>query len=172
MHVSEIYNGLYETLQPSRYTRRTATTDPDAMPTIVALGLAWEKHLEGCLLAAGVPASRPGEFLREEGVAFSPDLLIDNGVTRVGEIKFTRYKMPDSPEGYYDERFAKWVTQMKAYCYALKTPYGQLLALHLNGNYKSVREPTLVITDFEFTPQELEREWRLLMNHAQAKGML
>jgi len=170
LHVSDIYGSLYKTLQPSRYAARKthAEKDEDYDPIMVALGLAWESHVERALTVAGVRAERPGEFFSPEGIAFSPDLLIDNGHTMVGEIKFTRYKM-----GYYhDEKFAKWVTQMKAYCYHLKTPYARLFALHMGGDYRFNRKPTFVVTDFTFTEKELAREWQLLLSHARQKGLL
>ena len=173
LHISTIYNDLYKTLQPSRYAKKrvlTAATpnEEEFDPMMVGLGLAWEAHLEKVLHAAGVPATRPGEFRTPEGVAFSPDLLIDNGHTAVGEIKLTRYKTGD----YRDEKFAKWITQMKAYCYHLGTPHARLFALHMNGDYRAHRDPTLVITDFEFTPTELKREWATLLSHARQRRLL
>ena len=173
LHVSDIYNDLYKTLQPSRYAKKrlftpTTPNEEDFDPMMVGLGLAWETHLEKVLHAAGVKAERPGEFTTAEGIPFTPDLLVDNGHTATGEIKFTRYKMGD----YRDEKFAKWITQMKTYCYHLGTPYARLFALHLNGDYRTHRDPTLVITDFEFTATELKREWAMLLSHARQQRLL
>lgn len=167
--MSDIYGSLYQTLQPSRYAvkRKEGPETPNA--TLIGLGLAWETHLEKVLVQAGINAQRPGEFRTKEGIIFSPDLLIDNGVTRLGEIKLTRYAMTGD---YRDERFAKWMTQCKAYCYHLETPYATLLALHVGGNYREVRDPTLVITELEFTPRELRDEWERLLRHAQEQRML
>src|SRR5216683_6166125 len=78
VHMSDLYNSVYQELEPDRFKA-------DAGPNVIkmALGLAWEQYLERLLQEQGVQAERPGEFVTDEGVAFSPDLLVVNGHPRV-----------------------------------------------------------------------------------------
>lgn len=173
VHVSDLYNSLYRTLQPNRYAKKGALVDSPFDPGIMALGLAWEAHFEKVLKAAGVDAERPGEFTTKEGVTFSPDLLINNGGTRGGEIKLTRYAIAPIT----DDRFAKWRTQMMAYGHHLQIADWTLYAFHILGtnNYNDpleLRNPTLVETHIEFTKAEMAEEWGILVRHGQQLKLL
>src|SRR5262245_48994017 len=84
IHASDIYGDLFEFLDPKRYK-----FEGPPNPLLLALGTAWEKHLEYLLERNGINAYRPGEVMSLDGIPFSPDLIIFNGHTRVGEIKLT-----------------------------------------------------------------------------------
>lgn len=62
----------------------------------------------------------------------------------------------------------KYLVQVKAYCYMLKTLIGYLHVCYVNGDY-SYRspggDPTYKVYRFEFTKQELEENWAMLKNH-------
>jgi hypothetical protein len=163
-HVSDLYNGLYQVLQPQRYT--TGGTPPAVK---MAMGLAWEQYLEKVLVASGIQAHRPGEFKTPEGPTFSPDLLITNGSDRIGEMKLTY--MAESPD-LADPKFAKWLTQVKTYAYHLQIPRATIWALFVNGNYRNARDPVLRQYDLEFTAQELKAEWSMLIQYGKSKGLL
>jgi hypothetical protein len=162
-HISEIYGDLFSDLEPDRYKR-------DSPPNMLkmALGLAWETHLEKMLLHHGVLAYRPAECLSPEGIAYSPDLVIVNGEDRLGEIKLTwlSCRLPIT-----DPKFDKWFVQMKAYCRWTEIPRCRLYATFINGNYRDNREPTLKVYDFEFTAQELHENMAMLKSHGQHKGL-
>lgn len=167
LHISAIYTDLYQDLEPKRYTRGTA---PDV--NRMGLGFALEAGLEEGLKKH--LASRPGEFRTPEGIAFSPDLLITNGIVRVGEIKLTWMSsrdVPREPGTSFPPKFSKWFVQMKAYCHHLETPYARLYAFFVNGNYRE-HTPEFLSWDVEFSSGELHENWAMLLNHARAKGML
>jgi len=162
LHMSELYGSLYKELEPKRYG---GDTPPD--PMLLAMGTAWEAHLEYLLKksqpnANGETFSRPPEFMDDNGIAFSPDLLIDNGVRRIGEIKLT---WQSSREPIDAPKFSKWWTQLMAYCHGLETPYGRLYATFVNGNYGEHRWPQLKIWDVTFSSRELHDNYRMLVNH-------
>lgn len=166
LHMSDIYGGLYKELDPKRYGGEFSND------LCLAMGTAWEKHFEWLLISNGLTISRPDAFLTKEGIGFSPDLLILNGVTRVGEIKLTW--MTDI-EDIADQKFDKYLTQVKAYCYHLETPYGRIYATHINGGEKDFYgkpNPILRIYDLEFTTRELNENWQMLLNYATRKGLL
>src|SRR5262245_48856944 len=119
VHASTIYNDLFKKLEPKRYD-----FGDDAEPNglLMALGTAWEKHLEYLLRANGIDAERPEEFMSPEGIAFSPDLLIFNGVVRCGEIKLTSMDLKDlglERTNVLPEKFDKYLCQTRLYVYWL-----------------------------------------------------
>ena len=61
-HASDIYGSFYEEAEPSRYRR---DTPPE--PLLLALGTAWEKHLEYLLIKNGIRAERPEEQMDGQG---------------------------------------------------------------------------------------------------------
>lgn len=166
LHVSDIYNALYGELDPKRYGGTISN------PMFLALGTAWEKHLEWLLIANGLDITRPEAFLTEDGIGFSPDLLINNGVLRVGEIKLTWKAASDD---LTDIKFSKYLCQMQAYCYHLETPYARLYATHVNGAEKDrfgMPNPQIRTFDIEFTARELLENWQMLLGYAKRKKML
>ena len=167
VHMSEIYSSLYAELEPKRY----GSGEPPN-PLLLAMGTAWELHFERLLMASappGVSISRPAEFMNEDGIAFSPDLLISNGDLRVGEMKLT---FQSSAEDISAPKFSKWIVQMQAYCHGMETPHARLYVLFVNGDYKTQRWPQLKIWDFTFTARELHDNYQMLLNHAKRRGLL
>ena len=167
LHMSEIYNDLYQDLEPKRYQRGTA---PD--PLRLEAGLALESILEEGLKRR--LAQRPGEFRTPEGIIFSPDLLISNDHLRLGEIKLTWMSSRDVPHeqaNSFPPKFDKWFTQVKSYCHALETPWARLYAFFVNGDYKPP-SPELLAWDIEFSKRELGENMSALLNHARHKRLL
>lgn len=167
--MSSLYGSLYAELEPKRYGG-----DEPPEPMLLALGTAWEKHLEYLLKksepnANGERFSRPDEFMDDNGIAFSPDLLIDNGVRRIGEIKLT---WQSSREDISAPKFSKWWVQLMAYCYALETGYGRLYATFVNGDYGAHRLPQLKVWDATFSTRELHDNYEMLVTHGRRRGLL
>lgn len=176
LHMSEIYGDLYQRLEPERFNK-----DTKPAPALLAIGLALEQYTERRLLAAGIGASRPPEFRTpdEYGIAFSPDLLIMNGVMKGGEIKATFMSSRDLPEEEATSlppKFDKYVTQMKVYGHNLEIPDWWLLVWNLKGKWEKGREeaPLAVFKSYAltFTAREMADEYRMLINHAKHQGML
>jgi hypothetical protein len=175
--MSTIYNDLYQDLEPKRYVRSSKPA-----PALLAIGLALEQYTERLLLAAGIGAHRPGEFRTPDqyGIAFSPDLLIYNGDVRGGEIKATFMSSREWPTELahtLPQKADKYVTQMKAYGHNLEIPDWTLFVWFLKGQWERHVPDTGVLADFRvfnvtFTAQEMRDGYRMLVNHAQHKGML
>jgi hypothetical protein len=196
LHMSQIYGALYQKMYPKVFQ-----TDRPMNPLHLEMGLAWENMLEDGLRQRlvqarlenpldGEDAERPGEFVTEEGIYFSPDLIVYNGATRLGEIKLTWMSMREMPMEPGEEfpskpQIQKWLTQMKAYCYHLGTPYARLYGFFINGEYAWMKKakgarpvnpepggPQLRAWDIEFSERELRDEWEMLKNFAYKEGML
>lgn len=176
LHMSAIYNSLFEKLEPARFTKG----DPDRVK--MELGTAFEEVLE-IALAERIFGSRPPEFAAlptgkvvpvgtSGSIIFSPDHLIFNGHVRLGEFKATWMSIR---QGIQDKRFDKWFVQMKAYCYPLKITQARLYVLFVNGDY-SYKPPhggaSIRAWDVEFSGRELVDNWAMLMRHAWKEGLL
>lgn len=176
LHMSTIYNDLYQDLEPKRYKRGTI---PD--PLRLEAGLAWEAILETALRERFLKGERPPELVHEEPgcdtpILYNPDLIIFNGKIRVGEIKLTWLssgKVPREPANCFPPKFDKYICQMMSYGHCLDTNLGRLIAFFVNGpwNWASMG-PELLAWDLEFTKQEMDENWRMMMSHARLKGML
>lgn len=160
LHMSDIYGSLYKELEPNRF--KDGPMDLLKLEAGLTLEAIFEEGLKRRLI------ERPGEFTTEEGIIYTPDLLIFNHVTRLGEIKLTWMSMH---QGIEHQKFDKWFCQMKSYCYHLQTPYARLYAFFVNGNYRP-STPAIRAWDIEFTAQELRDNWACLINHAKHKRLL
>lgn len=189
LHMSDIYNDYYQEREPNRYSK-----DKPMDMVRVQAGVVFENILEAGLQASfGVllGGERPGEFLTEEGIAYSPDLIIfPKKRTVLGEIKLTwmsarecpvsptqskRTGLPSNWDGTsqaaFPKKFDKYFTQMLCYCYHLETPHAMLIVYFVNGDYRPPA-PCLLSWDFTFSSVELREAWQTMRNHARSKRML
>lgn len=177
LHISEIYNSLFEEMEPARFSKGDG---PDRVK--MEVGTAFEETLE-IALAQRLLGDRPGEFAcmpcarvvpvgTPGSIIFSPDYFLFNGVTRLGEFKATWMSIR---HGIHDARFEKWRVQMKAYAKPLQMLHARLYVLWVNGDY-SWKPPYggahLRAWDFEFTQRELDDNFNMLMRHARKKGLI
>lgn len=166
LHASDIYGDLFKHLDPKRYDYKD-----EANPLLLAMGTAWEKHFEYLLTKNGIVAERPGEMMSDEGIAYSPDLILFNGVTRLGEIKLTSMSAKDMPTeetNCLPPKLKKYEVQMMLYAYWLRVLDGWLAILFLNKPWS----PDLRVFDLHWEQRELDENYRMCMNHALHTGML
>ena len=159
VHASDIYGDFYKHLNPKRYDYQD---EPN--PLLLALGTAWEKHFEYLLLANGIEVERPDEFMSPEGIAYSPDLIIFNGITRLGEIKYTSMSAKDMPEeetNNLPEKLGKYLCQMMLYAYWLGVNDAWLAILFNHEPWN----PQFRMFDLHWEDIELRENHSMLMNH-------
>lgn len=192
VHMSDLYNDLYEQLEPKRYDK----SQPMNMLRIEA-GLSLEAVMEeGLARRLDVHGGeRVGEMqtgVEWQSIAYNPDLLITDpdGSLRGGEIKCTwmsAREWPISPsmeretgipsnwDGASSIEFppkaGKYFTQMKVYGFHIPTPLWRLIVFFVNGNYRPP-SPALLSWDLEFTPQEMAEEWKMCWNHGLYRKIL
>jgi hypothetical protein len=177
LHMSDLYGGLYQVLEPDRFKK-----DTKPAPALLALGVALEQYTERRLLAAGIGASRPPQFQTpdEHRIWFSPDLLIANGVMKGGEIKATfmsHREMPDAESTSVPPKFDKYVTQMKVYGHNLEINVWWLLAWFLKGKWEKAEHDEAVLARFipyelTFTAREMKEEYNTLLSFGRSQGMV
>lgn len=170
LHMSDLYGRYYEVIAPRKHNQFIS----DAQPLYMEAGLSFETMLEGAVKTR-LSGERPGELTTEEGIVYSPDLILfDGGEPRLGEIKVTwmsSKEVPREPSNGFPPKFEKYFTQMMAYCYHLETPYARLIAFFVNADYRPPR-PELLAWDVTFTARELKENWQKLLNVARSEGML
>jgi hypothetical protein len=197
LHASHIYGDFYKDFDPKRYGR-----DGGPDPYTLEAGLLIESMLEEGLKRRieeehAVDISRPGEFTHEfdwngkQGqIHYNPDLFIFNGQFRVGEIKATWMTSGVSHEQIdaaskgdsvaleacqnvlLEPKFAKYLSQLKFYLYFLNNRFGRLYVFFFQANRRPPFPPQFLAWDIEFSQDELDFEYHVLMNHADSKGML
>lgn len=175
VHASDLYGSLYKELMPDRYGR-----DGLPPPLLLETGLIFENALEEGFARrfeslGGEQIIRPGEFTHRDifdgyeiVVHYNPDLLIYNGVTRLGEIKATW--MSDINDLSHD-KFAKYLTQIKFYLKMLRLHHARLYVFFVCGNYKPPTVPRFKAWDLEFSQDELDSEYAMLCYHGIHKGL-
>jgi len=175
LHASAIYGKLYKYLEPERFGKPDEPQEPN--DELMFLGSACEDRLEKVLLWNGINAHRPGEFVHTlpdgQEIAYSPDLMIYNGVIRVGEIKLTSMKIDDLLDlkgsiNNLPPKFDKYLTQMKLYIKWLDLHHGWLGILSIYKPYK----PVFVPLNIEFSDRDLDDNERMCLNYARSEGML
>lgn len=144
-------------------------TDPTAILRI-RIGLAWEEHYIPNL---GDVIDHPGE-IEAEGVYMSPDgesvsvIITDTHDQRweliIHEVKAT-YKSMNTVGDLSGQWM--WLSQIKAYCKAKGTLFAMLHVLFLCGDYTYPIKPVLKKWLIEFTQQEVDDNWQLLMDYRQ-----
>lgn len=185
LHFSDIYNAMYQELEPKRYKKGSK---PDELR--MQMGITLERILEDGFRKrfqeqTGYQIERPEEqSIQEKWMAvplyFSPDLLCFNGSTRVGEIKLTWMASSEVPRqkgiDTFPSKFDKYFTQMKLYCRALELSQARLIACFINGRWdwkdkENGFRPELLAWDIEFTARELHEEWEDAMGFARTNKM-
>lgn len=167
LHASTVYGDLYKHLEPKRYDYG----DEPPNPVLMALGTAWEKHFEYLLAKAGIVVERPEEFMSEDGIAFSPDLIQFNGHTTLWELKYTSMSAKDMPEDVTNslpKKLGKYETQMKLYAYWLNIRHGMLAIVFNHQPWN----PQFRLFGLEWNKRELDENYRMCMSHAKHAGLL
>lgn len=175
LHASTIYGNLYKHLEPERFGKPGEPQEPNN--ELMFLGSACEDRLEKVLVCNGINAERPGEFIHTlpdgQEIAFSPDLMIYNGVTRVGEIKLTSMKIEDllNLQGAINNlppKMDKYLCQMKLYIKWMELHHGWLGIMSIYRPYA----PRFVPLNIEFSDRDLADNERMCLNHARHEKML
>ena len=198
LHMSDIYGKLFQELEPKRYG--AGPIDDEGWRRI-ELGLALEEMIEEGLARRQFerPDERQtpeGIWYNPDGVLFDDTSRIDRALRALVlcELKATWMSPKDCPitteqaiaagldpenpavnwsgdpdVATFPPKFDKYLCQMMAYSWNLDTTDARLYVFFVNG---LTRSPAMLAWDIEFTVQELEDNWRMLLNFARERGML
>lgn len=138
------------------------------------LGSAFEDRVEKCLRWNGIDCYRPGEFTSDEGIPYSPDLVMCDGAHPCfAEIKLTSMSLKDFPptdqiSNYFPPKAEKHMCQLMLYSYWAGWSNGVYIVC-------SIREPwnpELRCYGIEWKARELQENHAMVMNYAKAEGIL
>jgi hypothetical protein len=133
----------------------------------MSLGLAWEEHYIGKVLAELGVVKHPGQIC-VDGVFMTPDGESvekwhgKKTVLVIHEVKAT-YKSINTVADATKEWM--YLTQLKCYCKGAKTRYARLHILFLCGDYKFPIRPVNKVFDIEFSTKEIEDNWSLMTDY-------
>lgn len=140
-------------------------TDPDSILRM-RIGLAWEEHLIPSL--EGV-VDHPGEmqlqgvYMTHDGESCDRVLLGSKGLELIVHEVKTTYK---SSRHELKSNWM-WITQMRAYCKGLDTRFARIYILYLCGDYTYPIKPRYRVYEVEFTQEELDSSWTMLIDYTQ-----
>ena len=202
VHMSDLYGSLYAKLEPKRYAKKDDAPPPMERWGIgMALEEMLEEGLKRRKFNTNEEeeVTRPGEFETPHtakcprtskqrtkgcgcicggGVLYTPDLLIFNGHNRVGEIKLNSMSAKGAPwklgKKYtgFDQKFDKYFTQLKNYCFHLGTPFGRLYSFSMREMAHFNEKDIFRAWDVEFTQHELVEEWNTVRNEGVREEIL
>lgn len=173
-HVSTIIKDLCLTLDPLRFTKEGSEEFQDLeLEPRVWLGQAMDTHLSQVLTAYTQTAVRPGG-IEVDGVWMSSDLLVLADDPSSADFVVEEFKLTwmSSRGGVDQPKFIHWLWQIKAYCWAWETVHARLRVYFVNGDYQYPLKPQYRVWDLEFTFEELQNNWRMLLGHAKKRGMV
>ena len=169
IHASDIYGDFFKKLEPKKYGK--GEIDDFQRDLLFAIGQAWEQYLEKVLIANGVLCIRPGEMESDEGIKYSPDLLLVDAPPpkdRIGEIKATYQSSRTCLPG--TKQFEKYLAQAMLYCFWTEIPRCRFYVLYIHGDWRR-KLIDFKAWDIDFTSRDLKDNHRMLMNHARDEDM-
>ena len=175
LHLSNIIHSLAAYLEPEKYGKEFTEDDYGLMTG----GMGWEDLLFNNLVDMGAPVMKIGELamrvrdvcptLPDVKIFGTPDWFSPAPTPSINECKWTKKSCSKwDPERDY----SYWWWQIQFYCYCMGVTNGTLYVMHVNGDYRTARQPTLVCLDVEFSSLEIHETVSMLVNHASAKGMI
>lgn len=139
--------------------------DPTAILRIL-LGLAWE---EKYISLIGDVDDHPremelqGVYMTHDGESVSCVLGCNHYMLVCHEVKCT-WKSARTVASALEQQHM-WMWQIKAYCKALNTRFAMLHVLFVCGDYSYPIKPTLRKWLLEFTQEEIDQNWEMLMQY-------
>jgi hypothetical protein len=165
LHLSDIINDIERVMYPKEYERTQGMTNP----VWAEIGFKWERvlDLENRFSAAWKDGlgKRPGEIVRD-GIIMSPDgECVADGY--IEEYKCTWKSAKKTPVDIW-----RWMVQTKAYCYGMGVNVVKFRVCYVNGYYDFNEGPVRKTFLIEFTDEELEGNWSMIVNHAKSRGWI
>ena len=154
VHVSDIIRYIDKAMNEGKEKDNKFTEDD--LELFAIIGRMWEAQISNAMLKPP-RYERIGE-IECDGIILSPD-SIDTKEWSLQEFKVTWRSARRTIESEF-----KWLTQVKAYCYALGMCRASIYALYVNGTYQPPC-PIPKAWDILFSPSELQDNWNMLLRN-------
>lgn len=152
LHLSNIIDDIEQLLYPKEYDRKKNINNS----WFACIGFIWEQVLS--LAFSWLLGQRPQEVIKDD-IACSPD-GINHELELVDEYKCTWRSSKTKPQDIW-----RWMIQIKAYCYVSGYNLARFHVLYVMGDYK-FSGPQCLLFLIEFSREELENNWNMLVEHA------
>lgn len=153
LHLSSIIKGILIGLDPKRFSGGLTS----AAYSRFEVGFAFEDALARRRTDRHILLQ---QSIERDGIRMTPDGLNIRD-WRVLESKATWMSLK---QGIDHPKFRHWFWQIMGYCYGFDTNKALLEVLFVNGDYRP-SQPVLKAWELEFTAQELQENWLMLLNH-------
>jgi hypothetical protein len=167
LHLSQIYRDMEE--EALLRQKKSGDITEDELAWYGAGGFLWE-HVFSMAHREAIGCGelvRPGEW-ELDGIVGSPD-GIDTVNWRVIETKF-RW-MSSNKFGQLEKYFWPELVQVMGYCKMIGSQEAELWVFFCNGDHRPPR-PIALGKLLEFTRQEIDESWKMIVGHAKRKGWL
>jgi hypothetical protein len=178
VHVSDLVKEVMLRIDPERYGREMDKADSENWQEA---GFLWEDMVTRAFVRARREKGNliRGSEISLDGVSGNPDWLEwdDDPFSDLwlSETKATWKSASEFDAGVesalYSKKFVGYTIQVMAYAHMLHIPRVRLHILFMNGNYQRY-VPEVRSYSIRFTAQELEDNWRQLINMGRKKGWL
>jgi hypothetical protein len=142
------------------------------VPLRMAIGMAWE---DWAVKQYPEVVWQPAE-LSLDGIAMNPDGVTSPAVGKIGRVAPTLEEFKCTYKSSLKQGAPRpiqlewmWLSQLKGYCKALETSRARLHVLYVNGGYRFDQEvPEYWVYRLQFSQQELDANWGLMVRHKEA----
>lgn len=171
VHLSHIIHDLYARIE---HSHNVPVGDELTEKNVkMASGIAFE-YIMSWAITNAYPSGEiivPPPF-QIDGVWMTPDRLRTSDY-RVVEMKATWFsaKKAATPEEFASF-FYWWMWQAMSYCRGLGTNLAEFWVMFVNGYYKPPKPIPPRVFMIEFTDDELENNWAMIVNHGKEMGIL
>jgi len=159
-------------LEQAAIRQREPDMTEEELQWYAAGGWLWERVFSGAYTESMIEAEGPDLVRPEEwtldGVTGSPD-AIRLSVWRVVELK-CRW-MSANKLDQLEKHFFWELVQIRGYCKMVGATEAELWVFFVNGDYRPPR-PKVRGLLLEFSRQEIDESWQMVLAHARRKGWL
>lgn len=166
LHLTPIIRDIEHTMKP-----RDEWCTEDELAFFGAGGFLWERvfgeaHRDSVVSGDLV---RPGEWSLD-GITGSPDLIRQSDWCLI-ETKCTWKGLRQWEPLTLERNFWLWVAQVKSYAKMIGTNTAEIHVFFVAGNWRPP-VPTVRSLRLKFSDQELDNNWKMIVNHAKNRGWL
>lgn len=159
IHLSNIIKWILTNLDPDTYKQGEISPE---LRALWEMGFIWEDAIADAMVRRYERSTSRMVVQQEvlmDGVYMTPDAF-DLRAWLLHEYKFTRIS---SDRPITDVKFRHWLWQAKSYLRFYSATEAHVIVMHVMGNYRDKQFPVAKRWVLEFSHQEIEANWRMIL---------
>lgn len=157
-HLTSIISYIEDTIRSGGYGKKRAGFKD--LSATMEVGFLWEEVLS--MAYAKRYTQLHTKEIEEDGIIMSPDGYGPDPLGSSMVLEEYKSTWRSSRRDPLDEW--KWMTQVKAYCYAMGLNTAVMRILYIVGDWKG-SGPEHIVARIEFSNEELEDNWKMIVAH-------